>query len=96
MISFQHLSNAFSMLGHSTKLRIYRFILEKQDDQDYFPCVPTMVATELEINLATTAYSMKRLFEAGVLTRRASGKYVFYGIEQKFIDQVKEFFDESS
>lgn len=95
MTSFPHLSNAFSMLGHVTKMKIYRFILEKQRDADY-PCVPTMVATELEINLATTAYSMKRLSEAGVLTRRASGKYIFYGIEQKFIDQVKEFFDEGS
>jgi len=91
--SHQHLSDAFAMLGHPTKLRLFKHLLSKVHDQDY-PRVPTMVATDLDMKPSIAAYSMKRMHMVGILTRHATGKFTFYGIDPIFLKLVKEFFDE--
>jgi predicted transcriptional regulator len=85
------LAEAFHVLGHPTKLAILNYVL-LYDVAGAEAVVPTLVATELNIPVARAAYSLKRMHQAGVLKRQCSGRYTFYTIDDKFLDQVRELF----
>lgn len=93
--SLLQLSDAFAVLGHPTKLRIYKHLFDSRNNKTY-PLVPTMVGISLDIRPSVAAYSMKRMHQVGILTRQVTGKYSFYGIDPHFLKQVKEFFNEGS
>lgn len=87
----QRLSEMFTVLGHPKRLRIFKHMMTDPFGKDE-PQVPTLVATELNLTVPTTGYSMKRMAEAGVLTRKVSGRYTFYSIDPNFLTAMKEFF----
>ena len=85
------LAEAFHALGHPTKLRLLRYVMEHEGDLEH-PIVPTMAAAELEIPVARAGHHLKRMYEAGVLDRHVTGRYTFYSVRKKFVIEVKEFF----
>ena len=87
----QRLSEMFTVLGHPKRLRILNHLMSTTPEGEDIH-VPTLVATELNLTVPTTGYSMKRMAEAGVLTRKVSGRYTFYSIDPNFLTAMKEFF----
>ena len=85
----QRLATALQVLGHPTKLRILDFVLGDVDE----PVVPTLVAVKMGLPIARVSYSLKRMSEAGILSRKVTGKYTFYTIDRKFLDLIMEFFN---
>lgn len=81
------LSRAFAALGHTTKLRILKYVIDDRNP----PVVPTMAANELDLTVPVVAYSLKKLHEVGLLDRRVSGRYSFYSVNTKFLTTLKEF-----
>lgn len=88
----EKLAEIFGALAHRTKLEIYRHLLDHHKVSTE-PVVPTMVAGVLEISVSTAAYNMKALHRAGLLNRHASGRYVFYSVNEDSIALIKEFFE---
>ena len=86
------ISKSFAVLGHPTKARIFRYLLRMTKIKGE-PVGPTMVAIKMSLATATVAYSMKRMAEAGILTRRVTGRYTFYDIDPSFISQIEEYFE---
>lgn len=82
------LARALRELGHITKLKVFQHISANDEDVS----VPTMIAISLDLPVAQVGYSCKRLHEVGVLTRKVSGRYVFYGIDDNFIELTKDLF----
>jgi len=80
------LSEMFHVLGHPTKLRVLRFVMEQDD-----AVVPTLAAVSLGIPTAQAAYSLKRMSQVGILTRTVSGRYTFYDTEPDFLRLIEEF-----
>jgi len=76
----------FHVLGHPTKCRVLRYVMEQDE-----PVVPTLVAISLEIPSNQAAYSLKQMSKVGILTRNVSGRYTFYDIDPRFKTLVKEF-----
>lgn len=89
----ERLSRGFHLLGHSTKLRIAKYLIEYDEDKEN-PTVPTLIATNLDIRLSTVSYSLNQLHQAGVVNREVSGRFVFYSINQEFLTLLKDFFYE--
>jgi len=81
----------FAALAHPKRLRILSHMMQDPFGKDE-PQVPTLVATELNLTVPSTGYSMKRMAEAGVLIRKVSGRYTFYTIDPSFITAMKELF----
>lgn len=91
------MSAIFHVLGHPTKLRILHHVMSvgilQTGELNYDSVVPTLVATELDMPVAQASYSLKRMSEAGILSRNVSGRYTFYRIDPNFVSIVKEFFN---
>jgi DNA-binding transcriptional ArsR family regulator len=85
------LSEAFHALGHPTKLRLLQYVVEHGEDPEH-PIVPTMAAAILDIPVARAGYHLKRLSEVGLLHRHVTGRYAFYSVNGKLLDEIKEFF----
>ena len=80
------LSKMFESLSNPTRISILSLVMNSDE-----PTVPTLVATELNLTISSVGHSMKRMFEAGVLLRKSSGRYTFYSIDPSFLKLVKEF-----
>jgi predicted transcriptional regulator len=51
-----------------------------------------MAAAILDIPVARAGYHLKRLSEVGLLHRHVTGRYAFYSVNGKLLDEIKEFF----
>ncbi len=82
------LSEMFHVLGHPTKVRVLRYVIEQGTE----PVVPTLCAISLDIPSNQAAYSLKQMSKVGLLTRNVSGRYTFYDIAPRFKELLEEFF----
>ena len=82
----QQLSEMFHVLGHPTKVRVMRYVMEQKD-----PTVPTLCAISLDIPSNQAAYSLKQMSKVGLLHRYVSGRYTFYDIAPRFKELLEEF-----
>ena len=83
----QHLSEMFHVLGHPTKVRVLKYVIEQAD-----AVVPTLVSVSLDIPPNQAAYSLKQMSQVGLLRRSVSGRYTFYTIDPQFQKLLEEFF----
>lgn len=83
----QQLSEMFHVLGHPTKVRVMRYVVEQGTE----PTVPTLCAVQLDIPSNQAAYSLKQMSKVGLLTRNVSGRYTFYDIDPTFKTLLEEF-----
>lgn len=83
----QQLSEIFQVLGHVTKVRVLRYVIE----QDPEPVVPTLTHIALDIPPNQAAYSLKQMSKVGILTRNVSGRYTFYEVDPQFRTLLEEF-----
>ncbi len=88
------LSEIFKALGHPTKIAIFDYMMQVTDfyKETIEPVVPTLVATELGFTVPQVGACMKRMSEVGLLTRKVSGRYVFYEIDKDILSTLEEYF----
>lgn len=81
------LATLFKALGVPVRLRIVKHLINNPAGDN----VPTMIAIQLNITLPTASYGLKQLYEAKFITRKQSGRYVFYSINEQNITALREF-----
>ena len=84
---FEQLARIFQHLGHPTKLRLLKRLMDNPEDS----CVPTIIAVEMGLSVSTVSYSLMRLTEVGLVRRKSSGRYSFYTVERKVLEDIREF-----
>ena len=84
---FEQLARIFQHLGHPTKLRLLKRLMDSPTDS----CVPTILAVEMDLSVSAVSYSLMRLTEIGLVKRTSSGRYSFYKIERKVLEDIREF-----
>ena len=91
----EKLANYFRLIGHPLRVRLLKWLFEMEDKKDAPPCVPTMIASELEETLSQVSYHLNQMYLYGILNRKISGRYSFYGINKSCLDLMKEFLNAS-
>lgn len=77
----------FELLGHPKRLRVFEYVLDSRSEY----ATPTLIAEELEFDRGTTSAVLRRMVEAGLLVCKPSGRYRFYEVNDKMLDEMKEF-----
>lgn len=88
-LTIEALAMAFRALGHPVRLTIIEFLIKHHSDDT--PQVPTFIAVELDIELATVSHHLNQLYRFHLVTRKPSGRFSFYSINKPTFLALKEF-----
>lgn len=87
----EQLAHRFAMLGHPRKLEILLHMLHGK--QTLTTTIPTIIAHQLNMPVAVTSYSLKRMSSVGILSRVCHGRHTYYSVNSEFIAELKETFN---
>ena len=88
-LNIDDLAMAFRVLGHPIRLQIINFLAKHHDDKT--PLVPTLIAVELDLNLATVSHHLNQMYRFKLVTRKPSGRFSFYSINRPVFLALNEF-----
>ena len=88
-ISTEAMAIAFRALGHPVRLGIIEFLAKHRDDAT--PSIPTIIALELNIPLATVSHHLNQMYRFHLVTKKPSGRFSFYSINKPTFEALKRF-----
>ena len=77
----RQLSKFFRVLGNERRLKILS-LLERA------PCTVDSIAEAIKLSVKSTSKHLARLDDAGLLTRQAKGRFVYYGVRRVTIKKL--------
>lgn len=89
-LTTEALAMAFRALGHPVRLDIIEFLI-KHRVGNTIPTVPTMIAVELDMELATVSHHLNQMYRFHLVTRKPAGRFSFYSINRPTFLALKEF-----
>jgi ArsR family transcriptional regulator, arsenate/arsenite/antimonite-responsive transcriptional repressor len=76
-----------SALGHPVRLAILRYVVQGEDGGT----AAGDIQSHVELPASTLSHHLKRLVEAGVLTARAEGKFLYYAANYTALRAVTDY-----
>lgn len=92
MNELEQVSSILRQLGNPRKLEVYLYLIQESQRSPHNPTlVPSRIAEDLNLPLATVSHHLNQLYQVGLLYRRPSGKYVFYSVSEAKREHLRKY-----
>lgn len=82
----ERLSRYFRVLGSPIQVRILDFLITQGEAN-----VPSVICAELDVELPSVCYHLKRMMDAGLVEKKRIGIHSFYSINTEVLYEIDEF-----